>query len=54
MSPAHLDAAYIRVQIKQRSNAYGKSHDLIELRPLGRIQVEHVEDELPQFRAVAV
>lgn len=54
MLPAHFDTAYICVKIKQGSYAYGKSHYFIKLRPLGWIQIEHVEDELPQLRAVAV
>lgn len=54
MLPAHFDTAYICVKIKQRPDAYWKSHYFIELRPLGRVQIEHVEDELPQFGAVTV
>lgn len=52
--PAHFDIAYVRVEIKQWSDAYGESHYLIELRPFGRIQVEHVEDELSEFWTVPV
>lgn len=52
--PAHFDVAYVCVQIEQRPHAYGQSHDLVELRPLGRVQVEHIENELPQLRAVPV
>lgn len=52
--PPHFDIAYIRVEIKQGSDAYGKSHNLIELRPFGWIQIEHVEDELSKFWAVPV
>lgn len=54
MLPAHFETAYIRVKIQQRPYAYRKSHYFVKLRPFGWVQIEHVKDELPQFRAVAV
>ena len=53
-SPAHFHIAHVGVEVEQRPNADGVGHDLVELRPLGRVQVQHVEDELPELRAVAV
>lgn len=50
----HFDIAYICVEVKQRPDAYRKSHYFIELRPFGWIQIEHVEDELSEFGAVSV
>lgn len=52
--PAHFDIAYIRVEIEQGPDAYRKSHNFIELRPFGWIQIEHVEDELSELWAVPV
>ena len=52
--PAHFDVAYIRVEIEQGPDAYGKSHYFIELRPFGWVQIEHVQDELSEFWAVPV
>lgn len=53
-SPAHLHVAHICVEIEQWPGANGQSHYFIELRPLGRIQIEHVEDQLSEFWAVPV
>lgn len=52
--PAHFNIAYISVEVEQRSDTYGQSHDFVELRPFGGIQIEHVEDELSQLWAVPV
>lgn len=53
-SPAHLHIAHVGVEVEQGADADGMGHDLVELRPLGRVQIQHVEDELPQLGAVAV
>lgn len=53
-SPAHFDTAYVRVEVEQGPDAYGKSHYFIQLRTFGWIQIEHVEDELSKFWAVPV
>lgn len=42
------------MEVEQGADADGVGHDFVELWPLGRVQVQHVEDELPQLRAVAV
>lgn len=52
--PAHFDTAYVCVKVQQGPDAYGKSHYFIQLRSFGRIQIEHVEDELAKFWAVPV
>ena len=52
--PAHLHVAYIGVEVEERSDADRQGHDFVELRPLGGVQVEHVEHKLPQLWAVAV
>lgn len=52
--PAHLDIAYICVQIQQGSDANRKSHYFIKLRAFGWIQIEHVEDKLSELWAVSI
>lgn len=54
VTPAHFHAADVSVEVEQRPDTDGQSHDFIELRPFGGIQVEHGEDQLPQLRAVPV
>lgn len=52
--PSHFNASYIGVEVQKGANADGLGHNLIQLRPLGRIQVEHTKDELAQVRAVSI
>lgn len=54
VQPAHTDIANVSVEVQQGPDADGIGHDLVELWPFGWVQVKHVEDELSQFRAVAV
>lgn len=52
--PSHFDTAHIGVEVQKGPNADGLGHDLIQLGPLGRIQVQHAEDELAQVGAVSI
>lgn len=52
--PAHFHTAYVRVEVEERPDTDGQSHDFVELRPFRRVQIEHGEDELPELRAVPV
>lgn len=53
-SPPHFDVADVCVEVQQGPNADGLSHYLVELRPLGRVQIEYAQDELSELRAVPV
>lgn len=52
--PSHFDTAHISVEVQKRPNADGLGHDLIQLGSLGRIQVQHAEDELAQVGAISI
>lgn len=52
--PSHPDTAHIGIKVEQGSDANGFCHDVVQLRPLGWVQVEHAENEIPQARAVAI
>lgn len=52
--PSHFDTAHVSVEVQKGPNADGLSHDLIQLGPLRRIQVQHAEDELAQVGAVSI
>lgn len=52
--PPHFNAAHVGVEVEKGANADGLGHDLIQLWPLGGVQVQHAEDELAQVGAVPV